>query len=184
MRILRKVAVVVVAWMAGVVPVAAGQPSGGPSGPAAFLQKLTGEWVVEAAAVPGPGMAPVHTQAKVETRMLGERWLVAESIRTVRGREVSSMRIIGQDPASGRVVGAWIDAMQSHLWQHVGKLDGNGASLTLETEGPILGNPERTTSYREVIELVDADHYVVRSMILGPDGEWFEFGRADHRRAR
>ena len=52
--------------------------------------------------------------------------------------------------------------------------------LTLETEGPILGDPTRTAEYREIIEMEGPDHWVMRSMILGPDGQWFEFAHADH----
>ena len=38
------------------------------------------------------------------------------------------------------------------------------------------------TTYREVLEIRDADHKVMRSMNMGPDGEWFEFAHAKYRR--
>lgn len=72
--------------------------------------------------------------------------------------------------------------MQTHLWTYTGELDESGTVLTLETEGPILGDPTTSTEYREIIEAENDDRYVVRSMIRGPDGEWFEFARAEYRR--
>lgn len=68
------------------------------------------------------------------------------------------------------------------MWQYTGALDHFGTVLTLETEGPIMGDPTRTAQYPEIIEVEDADHKVMRSLILGPDGEWFEFSRAEYRR--
>jgi hypothetical protein len=72
--------------------------------------------------------------------------------------------------------------MQTHLWRYTGMLDDSGTALTLETEGPIGGDPTTKAQYREIIAIEDADHFVIRSMILGPDGEWFEFARAEYRR--
>lgn len=152
--------------------------------PAAFLGQLAGEWSVEAEAVPGPGMEPIRTRARMVARLVDGRWLVAESVRTVREKPVTSIRTLGYDPAGKRFVGAWIDGMQSHLWLHAGTRDADGTSLTLETEGPVLGDAAHTTRYREIIEIDGPDRYVIRSLILGPGGEWFEFGKADHRRAR
>jgi hypothetical protein len=73
--------------------------------------------------------------------------------------------------------------MQRHMWFYTGSLDSQGTTLTLETEGPVMGDPSRTARYRMVIRLADADLKVTRSLILGPDGSWFEFGRAEFRRS-
>ena len=166
------------------VAVPAGEPPGRQSGePAAFLQSLEGQWSVVAEATLGPGQEPVRTESRVVARLLGGKWLVAESPGTApRGDPVTSILTLGHDPAEDRFVGTWISSMQSHLWRYTGTLDQSRASLTLDTRGPILGDPTTTAQYREIIEIEDADHYVVRSMILGPDGEWFEFARAEHGR--
>ena len=60
--------------------------------PAAFLGQLAGEWSVEAEAVPGPGMEPIRTRARMVARLVDGRWLVAESVRTVREKPVTSIR--------------------------------------------------------------------------------------------
>jgi hypothetical protein len=68
------------------------------------------------------------------------------------------------------------------MWTYTGSLDASSSRLTLETEGPVMGDPGRIAQYREIIEIEGADRKVMRSMILGPDGEWFEFQRAEYRR--
>lgn len=165
-----------VAWTAAEAP---GHPSDDPS---AFLQQLAGEWSVVAEAVLGPGQEPIRRESREVARVLGGKWLVAESTGPLGDGTVTSILTLGYDPAEERFVGTWISSMQTHLWQYTGVLDESGTALTLETEGPIMGDPTRTTQYREVIEIEDADHKVMRSMILGPDGEWFEFARAEYRR--
>lgn len=151
---------------------------------AAFLQRLSGEWSAVAEATLGPGQEPVRTESREVARMLGGRWLVAESTRSAGGRQLTSILTLGYDRVTERFVGTWIDALQAHMWHYSGTLNESGTALTLETEGPILGDPTRRAKYREVIEIHTPDHKTVRSMILGPDGEWFEFARADYRRRR
>lgn len=152
--------------------------------PDAFLEKLAGEWSVETEAVPGPGQDPIRAESREVARLLGGQWLVAESSGTTPGGDpVTSILTLGWNPAEEEFVGTWISSMQTHLWRYTGTLDDSGNVLTLETVGPILGDPTRTTQYREVIEIEGVDRRVTRTLILGPDGEWFEFARAEYRRA-
>lgn len=160
-----------------------GEPPSRPSDDAAaFLQQLAGEWSVVAEATLGPGQEPIRRESREVGRLLEGRWLVAESSGAVGDRSFTSILTLGYDPAEERFVGTWISSMQSHLWSYTGTLDDSGTVLTLQTEGPILGDPTTTAQYRESIEIHDADHKVMRSWILGPDGEWFEFSRAEYRR--
>ncbi|MFW6206712.1 MAG: DUF1579 domain-containing protein [Gemmatimonadota bacterium] len=151
--------------------------------PEAFLQRLAGEWTVVSEAVPGPDQDPIRTEGHEVARWLGDQWLVAEtSGRAPSGQSVTAILTLGWNAHEDRFVGTWISSMQSHLWAYTGTLDASGTTLTLDTEGPVLGDPERITRYREVIEVEGDDLKVMRSMILGPDGEWFEFARAEYRR--
>lgn len=173
-------AVTVAATAAG--PAAPGSRS--PLDSADFLERMSGEWTVVARTKPGPGQEPVLTESREVARLLGGKWLVAESeVSAPDGRVVTSILTLGYDPSDERFIGTWISSSQAHLWRYTGTLDDSGTTLTLETEGPILGDPTRTTQYRDVIEIEDADHRVTRSLILGPDGEWFEFARAEYRRS-
>jgi hypothetical protein len=166
----------------GAVPVG-GQPVLEPDDPAAFLARLAGEWTVVSEAIPGPGQEPVRSDSREAARLIGDRWLVAEGSGTARGRAFTSILTVGYDPHRKRFVATWIDSMQTHLWLYEGTLDESGTVLTLDTEGPILGDPSRTTRYRETIEIVAANHKRMTSRILGPNGEWFEFARSDYRRS-
>ncbi len=161
-----------------------GAPAGAQeTDPVAFLEAMTGDWSIVAEGVLGPGQDPVRTESREEARLLGSQWLVAEaSAVTAGGRPYTSMWILGWDPHEEHFVGTWIASIQTHKWRFTGTLDESGKVLTLETEGPIMGNPANTTRYREIIELVDHDHRTIRSLILGPDGEWFPFARAEYRR--
>ncbi len=161
-----------------------GQEGAPPSGePGDFLRRLTGEWSVVAEAIPGSGQDPLRTEARAVVRMLGGQWLVAENDGTTPGgHDVSSILTLGYDPGEERFVGTWISSMQTHLWQYTGELDEAGRALTLATEGPVMGDATRTARYREIIEVEDDDHFVMRSLILGPDDEWFEFAIAEYSR--
>jgi hypothetical protein len=151
--------------------------------PAEFLERLEGRWSVVTEATLGPGQTPVRTESRVAARLLAGKWLVAEGRGTAPGGQtVISILTLGHDPAEERFVGTWISSMQTHLWRYTGMLNPSGTALTLETRGPILGDPATTANYREIIEIESADHHVIRSMILGPDGKWFEFARAEYRR--
>lgn len=176
----------VIAGIVAVVGLAApadDAPDPRPADPTEFLERLEGEWSVVTEATLGPGQEPVRSESREVARLLGGKWLVAESTgRAPTGQSVTAIRTLGYDPVEERFVGTWISSMQTHLWRHTGTLDDAGTALTLETEGPIMGDPTTTARYREVIEIEDADRHVVRSLILGPDGEWFEFARAEYRR--
>jgi hypothetical protein len=119
----------------------------------------------------------------VVARLLGG-WLISESRGTAGPRSFTWILTLGYDPAQERFVATWIDSMQSHLWLYEGGLDDSGTALTLETEGPTGGDPARPARFHVVIEVLESDHYVMRSSILGPNGEWFEFSRADYRRVQ
>jgi len=176
------------AVMTATVAAAAAGPGGAESGsapdPVDFLERMSGEWTVVARTIPGPGKEPVLTESREVARLLGGKWLVAESaVKAPDGGVVTSILTLGYDESDERFVGTWISSRQSHLWKYTGSLDDSGTTLTLEAEGPILGDPTKTTRYRDVIEIEDGDHRVTRSLILGPDGEWFEFARAEYRRS-
>jgi hypothetical protein len=150
--------------------------------PGRILETMAGEWSVTVAAVSGPGQEPVRAESRAVVRQIG-RWVVAESTGSApNGQPVTSILTLGYDAVSERFIGTWISSMQRHFWRYAGTLDAGGASITLETEGPIMGDASRTAQYREIIEIEGADHHVIRSLILGPDGKWFEFARAEYRR--
>ncbi len=165
-----------VAWTAGGAPELQAQDH------AAFLERLAGEWTGDAAATLGPGQDPVRYESRETARRVGN-WLVAESTGTTSaGVPFTGILTLGYDPAREEFVATWIDSAQTHLWSYAGTLDESGATLTLETEGPIMGDPTATAEYRVILQVEGDDRKVQRSLILGPDSEWFEFSRVEFQR--
>jgi hypothetical protein len=162
---------------------AVGEGPVGAQDPGEFLRGLAGEWSVESEARLGPGLDPVRSEARESARLIGGKWLVAEgSGVTPNGQPFTSILTLGPGSSGEGFVGTWIDSMQSHMWVYSGSLDAAGRVLTLETEGPVFGDPTRPARYREIIEVPDPHRKVMRSLILGPDGQWFEFARSEYRR--
>jgi hypothetical protein len=172
------------ALAAAVLAACGGEPAAAQAtGPVTFLEAMVGEWSIVAEGIPGPGLDPVRTESREVARLLGRQWLVAEaSAVTAAGRPYTAIWTLGWDPREEHVVATWIASIQTHLWSFTGSLDESGTVLTLETEGPVMGDPGNTTLYRERIELLDEDRRETRSFILGPDGDWFEFARARYTR--
>jgi hypothetical protein len=151
--------------------------------PHAFFDAMVGEWVVDTEAIPGPGEEPVRGESREVARLLGDHWLVSEGSATMPdGRLYESIWVLGWDPTLEQVVGSWVVSIQTRKWDFTGSFDRSGRVLTLETEGPFMGDPSTLTRFREILEVVDEDHRTLRSLILIPDGDWFEFARAEYRR--
>ena len=83
-----------------------------------------------------------------------------------------------------RFGGSFISSMMTFFWVYDGELNTAGNVLTLNTEGPSMGDDGTTAKYRETIELVSHDHRVFKSSFLGEDGQWQEFLVSHYRRAR
>lgn len=177
-----RMAVIGVLALTGGAGVTAERCSGQALQPVEFLEALTGEWSVVSEAKLGPDREPVRTESRESARLIGGTWMVAERTGTAGGAPFTAVLTLGYDPIEEQFIGTWISGRQTHMWTYTGSLDATGARLTLETEGPVMGDPETIGEYREVIEIRGRDSKVMRSMILGPDGEWFEFQRSEYRR--
>ena len=169
--------------LTAVLLVASAHPATAQETPGAFFESMVGTWIVDTEAIPGPGEDPIRGESREVARLLGDQWLVAEGNATMPdGRLYESMWILGWDPHLEQVVGTWVVSIQKRKWDFTGRFDASGQVLTLETEGPFMGDPSTLTQYREILEVVDEDHRTLRSLILVPDEDWFEFARSDYRR--
>ena len=142
----------------------------------AWLRKFVGEWTYEHECTMGPGQPPMKFSGTESVRAIGEVWVQGESSGEMPGGgEAITQITLGFDPQRNRFVGTWIGSMMTHLWVYDGALDESGRVLTLECEGPDMTNPGQTGKYRDVVELADDDHRILRSHMQGPDGAWVEF---------
>jgi len=149
-----------------------------------WLHQLVGDWNVTTEATMEPSAEPMKLESTESVRSVGGLWIVGEGSASFGGTPFTSILTLGYDPGKEAFVGTWIDSMQTHMWIYEGSLDGAKKVLTLNTEGPLFGDPSKTASYRDVIEMKDADHRTLTSSLKGEDGTWTTFMRAEYRRKK
>ena len=133
----------------------------------------------------GPGQPPMKATGTEPVRSLGGLWIIAEGQGTMPDGGPATMIItLGYDLQKGRFVGTFVGSMMTYLWIYDGELDPAERVLTLEADGPSFTDPGATAKYRDVVEIVSDDHRMLRSSVLGDDGEWHEFMTAHYRRKR
>jgi Protein of unknown function (DUF1579) len=138
----------------------------------AWLEKLTGEWDIEASMTPGPGQPVITSKGTESVKMLGGFWAVARHESVIMGTPMSGIMTLGYDVDRKLYVGTWVDSMIGYLWKYEGTLDEAGKVLTLASEGPCPTAPGKMSKVKEVVELTDADTRVFTSSMLGDDGKW------------
>jgi len=137
-----------------------------------WLRRLRGEWSYESTALMGHFDAPQKVTGVESVRSLGELWVVAGGHGGLPGGgEATTVMTLGFDPLKKRFVGTWVGSMVTWLWIYEGTLNPTGQVLTLDTEGPSLGDAGTLSRYRDVIEWLDDDHRVLTSHALR-DGHW------------
>jgi hypothetical protein len=148
-----------------------------------WLQQLVGEWTSEAEADMGPGKPPEKTRGAETVRSLGGLWVLCEGSGEMPGGGAATMLMtLGYDPQKRRFTGTWVGSMMTWLWIYDGSLDASEKVLTLESEGPSFAGDGKLARYRDIIEIVDRDHRLLRSEMLTDDGSWKRFMTAHYRR--
>jgi len=148
-----------------------------------WLSKLTGDWSFEGECVMAPGQAPAKTRGAYTGRSLGGLWTLIEGEgECPDGSTAKSIITLGYDPQKKRFVGSFIASMLTHLWPYEGTLQGN--VLTLDSEGPSFSGDGTMVKYQDIVEIVNDDHWILRSRMPGEDGKWVEFMTAHYRRKK
>ncbi|HYJ57972.1 MAG TPA: DUF1579 domain-containing protein [Methyloceanibacter sp.] len=150
-----------------------------------WLQRLEGDWTFEAECVMGPDQPPAKSRGIYTARSLGGLWTLLEGEgESPDGSLVKSIITLGYDPAKQRFVGSFIASCMTHLWPYEGTLDATGKVLTLDSEGPSFSGDGSLAKYQDIVEIVDDDHWILRSRAPGEDGKWIEFMTAHYSRKR
>lgn len=148
-----------------------------------WLERLLGDWQVEADCAMAPGEPTTRVTWREAVRPLGPLWVVAEGTGTMPDGSVSrTVMTLGFDDAAGAFVGTFVAAMMTHLWVYRGTLDPTRDALTLSTEGPSMAAPGQTVPYRETIAFQGPDQRVFTSEMQGADGVWVRVMRAAYSR--
>ncbi|GAB4115534.1 MAG: DUF1579 domain-containing protein [Acidobacteriota bacterium] len=147
-----------------------------------WLQQLVGEWTYEMTAAGSPaGSAEIRGGESV--RSIGGLWVMLEGHGSMPdGSPAVTIMTLGYDPEKQSFTGTFIGSMMTYLWTYRGSLDSSGKVLTLDTEGPSMAGDGKICKYKDIVEIVDADTRLLRSRMLGDDGQWQEFMQATYRR--
>jgi hypothetical protein len=148
-----------------------------------WLQRLVGEWRVESEMTMGPDQPPQTSHGTESVRSLGGLWAFGEGESTMPGgTPMQYFSALGYDVSFHEYRGCWFASMSSHLWKYVGELSADGRVMTLSCEGPDMVNDGETANYRDVIEILDADHRTLTSYGQQGDGSWLPFMKAHYTR--
>jgi hypothetical protein len=146
-----------------------------------WLQKLNGDWSFEGECLMGPDQPPSKSSGTQSVRSLGGLWSIGEGEgKMPDGTAMKSIITLGYDPDRQRFVGTFVASCMTHMWPYEGTLDGN--VLTLDSEGPSFSGDGTTVKYQDIVEIVDDDHWMLRSRMPDGTGGWIEFMTAHYRR--
>jgi len=148
----------------------------------AWLQQLMGEWSITTTSTMAPANAPPELKGTESVHSIGGLWVVGEGQADMGDMPLHSMITLGYDPARKAFVGTWVDTSQAYMWVYEGHLDATRKILALDSKGPSPKDPTQMASWRDSIEIKDADHRTLTSEIRDPDGTWETMMRADYRR--
>jgi uncharacterized protein YndB with AHSA1/START domain len=147
-----------------------------------WLHRLLGEWRYETECSMGPGQPVERATGTERVRSLGGYWVIGESEGQMPGGGTARWTIsIGFDPAAKRFRGSFIGSMMPHMFVYDGKLEEDGRTLTLDTEGPAMSG-QGTARYRDVVEMRGEDERALTSLVQGEDGNWTPFMTSVFRR--
>ena len=147
-----------------------------------WLEQLVGEWEWEMEAPAGPDQPAMKHTGTDSVRSL-TLWVQCHGTHAMPdGGEAKTVMTLGYDTAKKKFVGTFIGSMMTNLWVYEGDLDAAGKVLTLAADGPSMIDPTQTTKYLDKIEMVSADHRILTSQALTPDGQWVQFMTAHYRR--
>lgn len=139
----------------------------------AWLERFVGEWSSECEATPTPGQPGQVSRGVFSGRMLGGLWLLGEGHGDGAQDEAwGSLLTLGYDPEARRYVGSFIGSRMSHHWVYTGQREGD--RLALVTHGPSLDG-QGMSAYQDVVELLEPDHWVMKSSVQGAEGSWHTF---------
>ncbi|HEY2786608.1 MAG TPA: DUF1579 domain-containing protein [Fimbriiglobus sp.] len=137
-----------------------------------WLKQLEGEWITESEAVMEPGKPPLKFKGTETVRSLGGLWYVAEMKTEMTGTAMMGQMTVGYDAEKKKYVGTWVCNMDPEMMTYEGTVDGKTISLVTEGKNPATG---KRVKMKDVIEIKDKDHKVLKSYAQGDDGKWTQF---------
>jgi hypothetical protein len=147
-----------------------------------WFDDMLGEWDFDHECQMGPDQPPTKSTGTINARSLGGLWIQMDCKGGLPdGNEWNSIFTLGFDPHKGRYLGTFIASMMTHLWIYDGAVDTSGKRLIMDVEGPSFDG-KGMANYQDIFEIVDRNHWILRSRLQQPDGTWIDFLEGHHRR--
>lgn len=137
-----------------------------------FLKKFVGSWVTESMCTMAPGTQPIKCTGKINSRMLGEFWVLSEMESSIAGTRFTAMHTVGYDKAKKKYVATWVDSLNDFMWKYDGTATGN--KLVFEADGPGYANSGEIMKFRDTYDFV-ADGKIRLKSEAFDKGKWTAF---------
>lgn len=151
-----------------------------------WLKQLLGTWTYTGDCDMGPDKPRVSMTGEETNTALGPYWVLCQAKMSMPNGEFMDARItLGYDTAATQFVGTFAASVMDSLWVYTGQLNDNQIILTLDTVGPSMTDPGKTTAYQDIHELIPGkpNERIFRSRMKVADGTWKEFMTAQYRKA-
>lgn len=137
-----------------------------------WLQRMVGTWRFEGECPAPDGQGAGAFSGRETVRGLSNLWIVGEGENAMPdGTAMTTLLTLGYDPAGEAFVGSFLCSTFTHLWRYRGRLEDDGKTLVLDTEGPSMEG-DGLTAYQDIVTLEDDDHRTLRSRMKAGDGTW------------
>lgn len=147
-----------------------------------WLQKLVGDWSIETEMTMGPDQPKQKASGSESIKSLGGLWALGQGEMVMPGSgRMIYYAALGYDVTLKEYRSCWIASVSSHLWTKSGQLSADGKVLTLTGEGPDMQR-DGMTQYRDVFEIIDADHFTLTQHGKDDRGGWQQFFQAHYTR--
>ena len=148
-----------------------------------WLQNLVGEWRVTSEMTMGPDQPAYKSEGTESVKSVGGLWAFGEGqLAMPGGAAMTHYFALGYDVSFKEYRGCWLASMSSHLWQYVGELSADGKTMTLSGVGPSMTKDGETANYRDVIDILNENHWTLTSSSQDESGEWREGMKAHYTR--
>lgn len=148
-----------------------------------WLQQLVGEWRIATEMMMGPDQPKQNSAGTESVKSLGGLWAVGEGNgKMPDGTDYTYYSALGYDVSFKEYRSCFFVSNSSHLWKYAGELSADGKSMTLNCVGPNMVKDGETANYRDVIEIIDANHRTLTSYFQDENGNWQEMMKASYTR--
>ncbi|MDA8743706.1 DUF1579 domain-containing protein [Rubripirellula amarantea] len=140
-----------------------------------WLKQFVGQWTSSSRTIASGEQPAMQCTGTMDSRMLGEFWIVNEISGDMDGTKFNAILTIGFDSDRKRYVGTWIDSMMNYMWHYEGDVEASGKKLVLIAEGPNVMAEGKTTKFRDSYEFNTPDTLTSTSEVMDDDGNWVTF---------